>query len=82
MNMMYIKKMFSDNNIDARFYENKDEFIIEYRFGDQINGFVYSRSLCVNDCINYVEEVRKIIESDISSIKSRLREEKLKRFGI
>ena len=80
--MMYIKKMFSDNNIDDKFYENEAEFVIEYRFGDEINGFVYSRSLCVSDCIFFVEEVRKIIESDISSIKSRLREENLKKFGI
>ena len=79
--MKYIEKMFSDNNIDVKFYETKsdDTFVIEYRFGDEINGFLYKRSLCIYDCINFVEEVRKIIQSEINTIKSRLREEKLKK---
>lgn len=80
--MMYIKKMFSDNGIDAKFYENEGEFVIEYKFGDEINGFVYNRSLCDQDCIIFVEEVRKIIESDISLIKNELRERKLKKLLI
>lgn len=88
--MDYIENMFKDAGIDVYINEtwpdepdrkNSDLCII-FRYGDEIDGFTYSRTLCVYDCINLISETSKIIESDIILIKSEIRRVKLKSLGL
>jgi hypothetical protein len=91
--MIYIENMFSDAGIDAKYDVKRDfetikgtyqigSFCITFRYGDEINGFTYNRELCIYDCQNYYLEVIKIIENDISLIKSEIRRLKIKQLGI
>ena len=88
--MDYIEKMFKDANIDVYINETwpdepdrkNSNLCIIFRYGDEIDGFTYRRTLCVYDCINFISETSKIIESDIRLIKSEIRRVKLKSLGL
>lgn len=89
-----IENMFKDAGIDAKYDVKTDfetitkgtwqigSFCITFKYGNEVDGFKYDRELCIYDCQNNHLEVIKIIENDISLIKSELRNKKLKELGI
>ena len=89
--MKWIKRLFKEANIDAEYeistdfttrYQQRGSFCIKLKFGDEVDGFKYDRELCIYDCQHNHLEVIKIIENDISLIKSELRRVKLKSLGL
>lgn len=73
----YIEQEFIDSGISAEFNECDGILKIKYRYGDNVNGFVYIRDLCCSDCLRFNNTVIGIIKIDILAIKQELRNRKI-----